>query len=110
MNPDPLAAGIIVFGLNSASVDAACAYMMGYDPELIPIVREAFRCRSYPLTEWDWHDVQLISDRCAWNGKLTNISDDVTFHFEPHFAWKGHIERSAVCKEIVHAGCRSSLP
>ena len=93
MNPDPVLAGILVFGLHPASVDAASTYLMGYDPERIPIIRQAFRCQHYPLTEWDWHDVQLISDRPEWNGLLPNIAEDATFHFEPHFGWKGHIER-----------------
>jgi hypothetical protein len=93
MNPDPVPAGILVFGLHPATVDAACAYLMGYDPERIPIVRQAFRCRYYPLAEWDWRDVRIISNRPEWNGLLPDIPDDATFHFEPHFGWKGHIER-----------------
>jgi uncharacterized protein (DUF362 family) len=94
MNPDPVLAGIVVFGEHPATVDAACAYLMGFDPEKIPIVREAFRCQSYPLAEWHWRDVQLISNHAAWNGKLEDIASDATLHFEPHFGWKGHIERT----------------
>ena len=93
MNPDPIAAGLIVFGLNPASVDAACAYLMGYDPERIPIVRQAFRCQHYPLTEWDWRDVRVVSNKQEWNGLLPDIPSDSTFHFKPHFGWRGHIER-----------------
>ncbi len=91
--PDPVHAGILVFGIHPASVDAACAYLMGYDPERIPIVRQAFRCRNYPLAEWDWRDVRIISNRRDWNCLLPDIADEATFHFEPHFGWKGHIER-----------------
>jgi uncharacterized protein (DUF362 family) len=94
MNPDPVPAGIVVFGLHPASVDAACAYLMGYDPERIPIVRQAFHCQHYPLAEWDWHDVQIMSNRPEWNSLLPAIPDDATFHFKPHFGWKGHIERT----------------
>lgn len=93
MNPDPVPAGILVLGLHPASVDAACAYLMGYDPERIPIVRQAFRCGRYRLAEWNWRDVRLISNRGEWNGLLSNIPDETTFHFEPHFGWKGQIER-----------------
>lgn len=93
MNPDPVAAGLLVFGLNGPSVDAACAYLMGYDPDRLPIVRQAFRCRHFPLAEWRWQDVCLVSDRPEWNGPLAGVADDATFHFEPHFGWKGHIER-----------------
>ncbi|HWQ35565.1 MAG TPA: DUF362 domain-containing protein [Blastocatellia bacterium] len=95
MNPDPVRAGLIVFGLNPASVDATCAYLMGFNPELIPIVRQAFRCRHYPLIACDWRDVRLVSDRPEWNGLLPEIAEAATFHFRPHFGWRGHIEREA---------------
>src|SRR5262249_39753078 len=91
----PVPAGIVVFGVHPATVDAACAYLMGYDPERIPIVRQAFCCRHYPLAEWNWIDVRLLSGREEWNGRLPDIRDEATFHFEPHFGWKGYIERTA---------------
>ena len=47
-----------------------------------------------PLAESDWQDVRLVSDRAEWNGRLSEIPDDSTFHFEPHFGWKDHIERA----------------
>ena len=95
MNPDPVPAGIVIFGLHPATVDAACAYLMGYDPERIPIVRQAFCCRHYPLAEWNWTNVRLLSERKEWSGLLPDIQDQATFHFEPHFGWKGYIERTA---------------
>lgn len=93
LNPDPVNAGLIIFGQHPASVDAACAYLMGFDPERIPIVRQAFRCRHFPLGEWDWREVQILSNREAWNHRLPEIDDAMTLHFKPHFGWRGHIER-----------------
>lgn len=95
MNPDPVEAGLIVFGLNAPSVDAVCAYLMGFDPDKIPIVREAFRRAPYSLADWEWSDVQVMSNVAAWNGMLPEIPDESTFRFEPHFGWKGKIERRA---------------
>ena len=69
---------------------------MGYDPERIPIVRQAFRCTDYPLAEWGWRDVRLLSNRPEWNDLLPDIADEATFHFEPHFGWKGYIERTGI--------------
>ena len=102
MNPDPVSMGTLVFGLNPASVDAACAYLMGFDPELIPIVRQAFRCEGHPIAEWDWRDVHLISNVPEWNKPLPSIADEATFHFEPHFGWKGNIERTRIVKDVNH--------
>jgi len=93
MNPDPVRAGIVVFGTNPASVDAACAILMGFDPEKIPIIRQAFRCRHYPIADWDWRDVRLVSNKPEWNGLLPTIPYESTFRFKPHFGWKGCIER-----------------
>jgi hypothetical protein len=100
LNPDPVEAGLLVFGSHPTSVDAACAYLMGFDPERIPIVREAFRCANYPLAEWNWQDVSIVSNRKEWRGRLPDIPGDVTLHFKPHFGWTGHIERA---RQLVKA-------
>lgn len=101
MNPDPLHAGLILFGANPASVDAACAILMSYDPEKIPIIRQSFRCTHYPLVDWSWSDVRLLSNQPEWNGCLPDIALDSTFHFEPHFGWKGHIEREEIREQTA---------
>lgn len=93
MNPDPVNAGVLLFGFNPATVDAACAYLMGFDPEKIPLVQGAFRSNHYAIAEWDWRDVQVISNHPEWNGLLPTIATESTFHFTPHFGWIGHIER-----------------
>jgi uncharacterized protein (DUF362 family) len=95
LNPDPVQAGILLFGVHPASVDAACAYLMGLDPDRIPIVSNAFRTRGYPLAEWAWRDVRVVSNVPAWNARLPQIPDEATFHFRPHFGWAGKVERRA---------------
>jgi len=92
MNPDPVPAGVIAFGVNPASVDAACACLMGLDADRIPIVRQAFKCRHFSIAEWDWRDVRVVSNKSEWNSLLPDIPYHATFHFEPHFGWKGHVE------------------
>lgn len=96
LNPDPVAAGVVLFGLHPPSVDAACAYLMGFDPDKIPIVSRAFQCRNFPLSDHEWRDVVLRSNRAEWNRPLIEIEPSDTFHFEPHFGWKGQIELTKV--------------
>jgi uncharacterized protein (DUF362 family) len=92
-NPDPVKAGLLVFGSHPASVDAACARLMGFDPDRIPIVRQAFRCRRYPLTEWGWPEVRLVSNRPDWDGAtLDGLSLTSVFRFVPHYGWHENIE------------------
>ena len=93
MNPDPFPAGIALFGLHLPSVDATCAYLMGFDPDKVPIIRQAFQCRHLPLAEHRWKDIAVISNHAAWNRQLDSIGTGETFHFAPHFAWKGRVER-----------------
>jgi uncharacterized protein (DUF362 family) len=95
MNPDPVAAGLVLFGANPASVDAACAILMGFDPERIPVIREAFRPRCFPITDWGWREVRLLADRPAWNTSLAEVPAASTFRFSPHFGWAGKIERQS---------------
>lgn len=101
MNPDPVSAGMVVFGVNPASVDAVCAWLMGFDPERIPIVRQAFRTRGFALAEWGWRDVRVVSNLAEWNALVPDISDSNTLRFRPHFGWVRKIERHARRAEVA---------
>ena len=94
MDPDPVHAGLVAFGTHAPSVDAVCAYMMGFDPERIPIIANAFRCAAYSLGGGDWRNIEVRSNRPEWNGRVAKIAENSTYHFQPHFGWKGCIERS----------------
>jgi hypothetical protein len=93
MNPDPIESRMVVFGTHPASTDAACTWLMGFDPQKVPIVRNSFSCEHLPIAEWSWKDVEVTSNNPNWNEKLPNIPDSSTEHFRPHFGWEGHIER-----------------
>ena len=92
LNPDPVATSTLIFGIHPASVDATCAYLMGFSPDKIPIVARAFRCRTFALSDHRWDEIVVRSNVEQWSGRLPEISAPHTFHFEPHFGWKGHIE------------------
>lgn len=93
MNPDPVASGVVIFGLNPSSVDAASATIMGFDPQRIPIVARSFDPHLYPIADGEYSDVSVISDEPGWSGPLTEIPIEATLSFTPHFGWKGKIER-----------------
>jgi hypothetical protein len=67
----------------------------GFDPERIAIVATAFRFKAYSLANGDWRNIQVLSNRHEWNGRVSAIADEGTFHFQLHFGWKGHIERNS---------------
>jgi hypothetical protein len=59
-------------------------------------VGNAFRCREYPIADWPLPDVRVVSNNPDWCGRLTEIAPSSTFHFQPHFGWRGHIERDLI--------------
>jgi hypothetical protein len=93
LDPDAVPAGIILGGANPVAVDSAAAVLMGFDPDKIPLLANAFRSNRYPLIEGTWKDVQVISDFQSWTGKLEDIENSDCLKFRPHFGWEGHIER-----------------
>lgn len=95
MNPDPVEAGVVLFGLHPPSVDAACAYLMGFDPDKVPIVARAFQCKSFPLADHGWREIQVLSNDARWSRCLADILFADTLHFKSHFGWTGHIEQDA---------------
>ncbi len=60
--PQPLPLGLILAGTNAAAMDFVAAHLLDYVPERIPIVREAFKQFSYPLTAFGPDDVVLSGD------------------------------------------------
>jgi uncharacterized protein (DUF362 family) len=92
MNPDPVAARLVVIGCDPVAVDAVCGTLMGFDVERIPIVREAFRARGWPLTEVAFGEIATASNEPAWNGRLVDLPHDSLLQFQPHFGWTGQVE------------------
>ena len=95
LDPDPVPAGLILGGSNPVAVDSAAAVLMGFDPDKIPLLINAFQCNSYPLAQGTWNDIHLISDFEPWTGRLEDIESSACLNFRPHFGWKGQIERKA---------------
>lgn len=90
LSPQPVQAGVVLFGDDVVLGDWVCAKLMGFDPEKIPLVREAFRVRSFPLS-----DARRLEQMICVNGKgLLPGGKDILgpAHFIPPRGWKGHIE------------------
>jgi uncharacterized protein (DUF362 family) len=60
--PEPLPMGLLLAGENAAAVDWVGAYLLGYPPENIPIVREALGTFRWPLTSFGREDIRLSGD------------------------------------------------
>ncbi|HEX8185823.1 MAG TPA: hypothetical protein VF747_13750, partial [Blastocatellia bacterium] len=62
LSPEPLPMKLVVAGQNAAAVDWVGAMLLGYDPERIPIVRNAFDDFGWPLTGFAPGDIRLVGD------------------------------------------------
>lgn len=70
--PDPLSLGLLIAGNNAACVDWFGARLLGYDPQLVSIVREAFGRFRWPISTSQPSDITLSGDWGA--AKLEHVA------------------------------------
>ena len=92
--PQPLVLGLLFAGNNAACVDWFGARLLGYDPQLVPIVREAFGEFRWPISKFKSENIQVSGD---WGtGKI----DQLRFREQPAvvhpFGWRDAVARKHV--------------
>jgi len=80
----PKKAGVLMGGFNPVAVDYIASYIMGFDYEKIPIMREGFKNENSNLCSFTKDEIEVCSN-VDWR-KLNLM-------FEPTIGWKGHIGR-----------------
>lgn len=76
LSPQPLPLGLLFAGDNAACVDWFGAQLLGYDPQLVPIVREAFADFKWPIATARPDEITIAGD---WGkGKLSEVVADET--------------------------------
>jgi len=93
---DPMAkkVGMVLAGGNGVAVDLACAYLMGFDYQRLPVLFHAMTQHTLPIAPANLEEVCCRSDRPSWNRPLAEWSGG-GLGFRPHFGWRGHVERRA---------------
>ena len=94
VSPDPVAAGVLIAGHNSVSMDMVAATLMGFDIEKIPMIWNAFKSAGseLPLFKGEKEDLRIHENQGIFG--LEEYKKIRNLHFEPHPNWKGHVERS----------------
>lgn len=90
--PDRIESGVLIGGFNPVAVDCVCAKIMGFDYTKIPIVYKAFEIRHFPLADFAYESIEVISNNHRFHGPLVQLGKKDMLAFKPHFGWKGHIE------------------
>jgi hypothetical protein len=62
LSPQPLTLDLLLAGRNAAAVDRVAARLLGYEPSMIAIVREAFGEFRWPLASFRSDTVLLTGD------------------------------------------------
>lgn len=71
LSPQPLRLGLLFAGNNAACVDWFGSRLLGYDPHLLPIVREAFRHFRWPISMSQPSEAMMSGD---WGvGKIDQV-------------------------------------
>jgi uncharacterized protein (DUF362 family) len=60
--PQPLPLGLIFAGRNAAAMDYIGAQLLGYDPQRLPVVRQAFGEFNMPLTTFAAEEVTVVGE------------------------------------------------
>jgi uncharacterized protein (DUF362 family) len=76
--PQPLGLGVIFAGRNAAALDYVGAQLLGYNPERLPVVREAFGKFRWPLTSFTPDDMTLLGDLDN-EGLVTKTSEPIIY-------------------------------
>jgi uncharacterized protein (DUF362 family) len=90
MAPDAKPCGVILAGTHPLAVDCVAATLMGFDWRKLRLLKNAFAMRDLNFTPFQAGDIETISNKPTWNGRLDTIVE--TFQFKPHFGWTGAIE------------------
>lgn len=88
----PKMTGVTIAGESPVAVDAVSAKLMGFDWEKIPLIKNAFTNKRFPLADFACDEIKVLSNVPSFDKNLPDILSSETFHFLPHFGWVGHIE------------------
>ena len=85
--PDAVSAGLLLAGTDPAAVDAAVCRLMGFNPEDIPIVRNAFEAHRWPIAAGPLNEVRVEDGRTGETHALDAVAPAKPGGFRPHFGW-----------------------
>ncbi len=86
LSPQPLSLGLLFAGNNAACVDWFGAQLLGYDPRLLPIVREAFGSYRWPISTSRPEEITLSGD---WGtGKIDRVMNKELPPVAHPFGWR----------------------
>ncbi len=94
-SPERVESGVLIGASNPVAADCACARIMGFDYRRIPVLYRALDIKNLPLVDFEYGDIEIISNDQGFCGLLEKLACKKMFAFKPPFGWKDHIELKA---------------
>ncbi len=86
--PNPKNVGIIAMGMNPICFDEAISSIMGFQPSLIPTLKNAENLKDYDFAETN--ETVISSNSRLYNNKRPNeVSYKDSLQFKPSIGWQG---------------------
>ncbi len=104
LDPTAKPSGIVVAGSNPVATELACARLMGFDYQRLPMVGGALADHILPIADFEYHEVICRSDDPQFNGPLSECGV-VAGPFKPHFGWLGQIELDDRRRQRKESSC-----
>ena len=95
MEGSPKGSHILVGGFHPVTVDAIASYIMGFDWQKVPVIREGFKEKYFMLTPFSFEDI-IVHGNTDWRS--------MNLKFEASKGWKGHIERDSSFDQYKRSG------
>ena len=92
LSPSPKYSGILMSGFNPLIFDTVIATIIGFDFEKIPNISKAYDIKKYPISNYNYKDIKIISNNKAWAKKIDKIRPEDTLKYIPSSGLKDHIE------------------
>jgi len=97
LEPRERRCGLVIAGTRAVEVDTVVAGLMGFDFLKIPLIREGWSVRDYPVCGGELDALTVRSNVPQWAGLAAGQAVD-HLDFMPPSGWKGHIELDAVAR------------
>ena len=94
LSPEPVDLGLVTLGSSPAALEWVHAWLMGFDPGSIPIIREAFRALPEGLATFTPQEIQVFLDGAPI--EFQELWSACGRSFRPPVGWVGTCERSDV--------------
>jgi len=104
LDPTPKASGVVLAGRNPVATELACARLMGFDYQRLPMLTGALTDHALPIADFAYDEVMCRSNRSQFDGPLHGC-DTAASPFKPHFGWRGHVESSSPEQQKRESSC-----